>query len=57
MIVLCSKLDLPVGPARSVRYKVNAKLALGSLDGGVGGSGRNGEALGEQLEVVDQRLH
>ena len=48
---------IPIGSAGSIRYKVDAELALGSFDGGVGGSGRNGEALGVQLEVVDESLH
>ena len=51
-------LDLaPIGLARSVRHQVDAELAFGCLDGRVGGTSGHREALGEQLEVVDQRLH
>merc|ERR1711976_391161 len=51
-------LDLaPVGPAGAVTDQVHAELPLGSLDGGVGGASRERESLGEQLEVVDERLH
>merc|ERR1712004_7931 len=46
-----------VGPARAVTDQVHAELSLGGLDGGVGGAGRNRESLGEQPEVVDERLH
>ena len=52
------RLDLaPVGLAGAVGHEVDAELALRSLDGRVRGAGRHGEALGEELEVVDQSLH
>ena len=35
----------------------HAELARGRLDGGVHLAGRDPEALGHQLEVVDERLH
>ncbi len=37
----------------AVRDEVDAELALGRLDGGVGGAGRHVVALAVQLEVVD----
>ncbi|KAI3486306.1 hypothetical protein L1887_50200 [Cichorium endivia] len=41
----------------AVRDEVDAHLALGSLDGRVRLAGRHGVALGEELKVVDERLH
>lgn len=41
----------------AVTDDVDTHLALGSLDGGVGLTGRNGVALGVEKEVVDEGLH
>ncbi len=43
--------------ARAIGDQVHAHLALGRLDGRVGVTGRHLVALGEQLKVVNQRLH
>merc|ERR1719150_3148652 len=52
------RLDLaPVWSGGSVRHQVHSELSLGRLDGSVGGAGGDREALGEELEVVDERLH
>ena len=45
------------GLARAVADDVAAELAAGRLDGDVGLALGHLEALGEDLEVVDQRLH
>ena len=51
-------LDLaPVGPRGPINHEVYAELALGSLNSGVGGAGGDREALREELEVVNERLH
>ena len=51
-------LDLaPVGSGGPITHEVDAELALGGLDSGVGGAGGDREALREELEVVNQRLH
>ena len=47
----------PVRPARPVRHQVAAQLAPGVLDRHVCLPRRDLEALGEDLEVVDQRFH
>mmetsp|Transcript_50842 Transcript_50842/g.132162 ORF Transcript_50842/g.132162 Transcript_50842/m.132162 type:complete len:291 (-) Transcript_50842:410-1282(-) len=46
-----------VRPVGAVRDQVDAKLALGRLNGGVCLAGSGRVAFGVQLEVVDQRLH
>ncbi|CAM5605754.1 hypothetical protein SVIOM74S_05846 [Streptomyces violarus] len=46
-----------VGAGAAVGDGVHAQLALGRLDGRVRLSRRDPEALGDQLEVVDQGLH
>ena len=46
-----------VGTTAAVRDDVDAHLALGRLDGRVRLAGRHLEALGEELEVMDERLH
>ena len=45
------------GPGAAVADDVRAELAARRLDRGVDLPGRHPEALGDQLEVVDQRLH
>ena len=51
-------LDLaPVGSGGPITHEVDAELALGGLDSGVGGAGGDREALREELEVVNERLH
>merc|ERR1711962_560574 len=47
----------PVGLAAPVRDQVDAKLALRCLDSCVGGSSRDLESLGKELEVMDEGLH
>ena len=47
----------PVGAGAAVGDGVDAHDALGVLDGLVDLAGRDAEALGHQLEVVDERLH
>ena len=46
-----------VRPGAAVADRMAAELAPGRLHGGVDLSSRNPEALGDQLEVVDQGLH
>src|SRR5262245_26250671 len=41
----------------AVGDQIDAELALGRLDRGVDLAGRHVEALGVELEVMDQRLH
>ena len=51
-------LDLaPVGPRGPITHEIYAELALGSLNSSVGGAGGDREALREELEVVNERLH
>ncbi len=47
----------PVGLVGTVGDQVDAELALGMLHRRVGFTGRHAVAFGEQLEVMDQRLH
>ena len=47
----------PVGLGPAVGHQVAAELAAGGLDGHVDLALGHPEALGEDLEVVDQRLH
>src|SRR4051812_16504936 len=47
----------PVGTVGPVRDEKYAELALRSLDSDIDLAGGNVEALGVQLEVMDQRLH
>ncbi|KPC73206.1 hypothetical protein ADL26_13725, partial [Thermoactinomyces vulgaris] len=44
-------------PRAAVGDGVDAEFAAWGLDGGVHLPGRDPEALGDELEVVDQRLH
>src|SRR5262249_40774432 len=46
-----------VGPIAAIRDQVDPELTLGRLDGSVDLAGGNMEALGVELEVVDQRFH
>src|ERR1022692_1413832 len=47
----------PVRPGAAVRDDMGTELAARTLDCGVDLTGRHPEALGHQLEVMDQRLH
>src|ERR1044072_992736 len=47
----------PQRPGAAVGHQVRAELAARRLDRGVDLPGRHLEALGDQLEVVDQGLH
>jgi hypothetical protein len=46
-----------VGLVGAVGDEIDAELALRRLDGGIGLAGRHVEALGVELEVMDQRFH
>jgi hypothetical protein len=46
-----------VGSLAAVTDKVDTHFTLGGLNGGVSLTRRNGVSLGEEKEVVDQRLH
>ena len=46
-----------IGPVGAVGYEIDPELALRRLDGGIGLAGRHMEALGIELEMVDQCLH
>ena len=41
----------------AVRDQIDAELALRRLDGGIDLAGRHVEALGVELEVMDERFH
>src|SRR3954453_19808123 len=47
----------PIGAGAAVADDVRAELTSRGLDRDVRLAGRDGEALGDELEVVDQRLH
>src|SRR5690348_16612600 len=46
-----------IGPVAAVGHEIYAELALRRLDRGIGLPGRHVEALGIELEMVDERLH
>jgi hypothetical protein len=46
-----------VGFVGAVGDQIDAELALGRFDRGIGLAGRHVETLGVELEVVDQRFH
>src|SRR6266508_4363845 len=46
-----------VGLVGAIGHEIDAELALGRLDGGVGLAGRHLVALGVKLEVMDQGFH
>ena len=63
-MVHCLKMQVPrgpdlraIGPVGAISHKVDSKLALGGLDGGIDLALRHTESLGIQLEVMNQGFH